>query len=92
MAAVPIELPTDLDVLPLPFDRIAQTSASGDSGAPLYTLIHGTPHLAGMVVGMHRQTDHSVSAFEERTSHTPLGLAIVVQAGVVTRTLGKFWK
>ena len=149
VAAIPVELPKDLDVLALPFDRILPTTASGDSGvqvgqdvwlpgypaqleanaagwpvlrrgmiashplspvssvptmivdiqsfggdsgAPLYTLVQGSPHLAGMVVGMHRQTDRSVSPFEERTTHTPLGLAIAVQAAVVSRTLEQFWK
>jgi hypothetical protein len=43
----------------------------------------GKPHLAGVIVGMQRQTDRTVSPFEERTVHTPLGLAIAVQAEVV---------
>ena len=65
-------------------------SFGGDSGAPIFTLIKGTPHLAGMIVGMHRQTDHTTSAFEDRTVHTPLGLAIALQGNVVAQTIALF--
>jgi hypothetical protein len=149
VAAIPVELPPEIDAVPLPFDRVlrpttteasrvhvgqdvylpgypAQLEANpagwpvlrrgmiashplspvpavptmivdiqsfgGDSGAPLFAVVQGSPHLAGMVVGMHRQTDRSVSPFEERTVHTPLGLAIAVQAAVVIRTLEQFEK
>ena len=65
-------------------------SFGGDSGAPLFVLVGGVPHLAGVVVGMHRQTDHTVSPQEDRTVHTPLGLAIAVQGDLVARVIGQF--
>lgn len=50
---------------------------AGDSGAAV--VVEGpTPRVAGVVVGMQRQTDHISSPYEEKTMHTPLGLAIVV--------------
>lgn len=63
-------------------------SFGGDSGGPLFALVDGKPHLAGVIVGMQRQTDRTVSPFEERTVHTPLGLGIAVQADVVGRVVG----
>jgi hypothetical protein len=63
------------------------TSFGGDSGGPLFAIVNGVPHLAGLVVGMHRQTDHTVSAFEERTVHTPLGLAIAIQPAIIAETI-----
>ena len=62
-------------------------SFGGDSGGPLFSVINGSPHLAGIVVGMHRQTDHTTSAFEDRTVHTPLGLAIAIQPGIIAQTI-----
>ena len=62
-------------------------SFGGDSGGPLFSVINGSPHLAGIVVGMHRQTDHTTSAFEDRTVHTPLGLAIAIQPGIIAQTV-----
>jgi hypothetical protein len=50
---------------------------AGDSGAAV--VVEGpTPRVAGVVVGMLRQTDRITSPYEEKTMHTPLGLAIVV--------------
>lgn len=63
-------------------------SFGGDSGGPLFAMVDGKPHLAGVIVGMQRQTDRTVSPFEERTVHTPLGLGIAVQADVVARVIG----
>ncbi len=63
-------------------------SFGGDSGGPLFAVVDGKPHLAGVIVGMQRQTDRTVSPFEERTVHTPLGLGIAVQADVVARVIG----
>ena len=36
---------------------------------------------------MQRQTDRMSLPFEERTTHTPLGLAIVVPASVIRETI-----
>ena len=63
-------------------------SFGGDSGGPLFVLVDGKPHVAGVLVGMQRQTDRTVSPFEERTVHTPLGLGIAVQADLVARVIG----
>ena len=63
-------------------------SFGGDSGGPLFAVVDGKAHLAGVIVGMQRQTDRTVSPFEERTVHTPLGLGIAVQADVVARVIG----
>jgi hypothetical protein len=60
----------------------------GDSGAPVAAVVGDSPLVVGLVLGMHRQTDKSVLPFEERTMHTPLGLAIVVQAGFIRETIG----
>lgn len=65
-------------------------SFGGDSGAPLFVLVGGVPYLAGVVVGLHRQTDRTVSPIEERTVHTPLGLAIAVQGELVAGVIGQF--
>ncbi len=60
----------------------------GDSGAPV--VVHSgasaeepdgsEPMVVGLILGMHRQTDRSTMPFEEKTTHMPLGLAIVLQA------------
>ncbi len=65
-------------------------SFGGDSGGAVFTMIKGVPYIAGMIVGMHRQTDRTTSAFEDRTVHTPLGLAIAVQGQVVAQTVSLF--
>jgi hypothetical protein len=63
------------------------TAFGGDSGAPVAVIHEGRPLIVGLVLGMHRQTDRVVSPFEERTTHTPLGLSIVVQASYVRETV-----
>jgi hypothetical protein len=63
------------------------TAFGGDSGAPVAVIHDGRPLVVGLVLGMHRQTDRVVSAFEERTTHMPLGLSIVVQASFVRETI-----
>ncbi len=67
-------------------------SFGGDSGGPLFAMVGGVPQLAGVVVGMQRQTDHTTSAFEEKTLHTPLGLAITVQSELVVTVIEQFAK
>jgi hypothetical protein len=76
---------------PLPTARtilIAATTFGGDSGAPVAAIADDAPLIVGLVLGMHRQTDTSTLPFEERTIHTPLGLAIVVQAPFIRETIG----
>jgi len=59
----------------------------GDSGAPV--VLHGEkePIVVGLVIAMQRQTDKSTTPFEERTVHTPLGLAIAVQSPFILQTI-----
>lgn len=63
------------------------TAFGGDSGAPVAVIHEGRPLVVGLVLGMHRQSDRVVLPFEERTTHTPLGLSIVVQASFVRETI-----
>ncbi|MFM7152121.1 MAG: serine protease [Gemmataceae bacterium] len=72
----------------------------GDSGAPVILAPTGpariskggtptTPgnRILGMSLGMVRQTDRTVSPFEERTVHTPLGLGIALPAVFLRETV-----
>ena len=52
----------------------------GDSGAPVLINDEGKVIVVGLVFAMSRQTDRSQTPFEERTTHTPLGLAIAIQS------------
>jgi hypothetical protein len=52
----------------------------GDSGAPVIQIVDGKPMLVAIVQGMHRQTDKSSTAFEERTVHTPMSISYCGQA------------
>lgn len=60
----------------------------GDSGAPVVVVTDQKPLVVGLVLGMHRQTDRAVLPFEERTMHTPLGMAMVAQAHFIRETIG----
>ena len=51
---------------------------AGDSGAAVVVETEQGPLVAGVVVAMQRQTDRITSPYEEKTIHTPLGLAIAV--------------
>ena len=65
---------------------------AGDSGAAVVTDDGpGGPLVAGVVVAMQRQTDRVTSPFEEKTVHTPLGLAIVVPGPLVRETI-ELWR
>lgn len=64
----------------------------GDSGAPVVAFVDGKPIIVGIVVGMMRQTDVSKMPFEERIMHTPINLAIVVQAHFVLEIVEKWLK
>jgi hypothetical protein len=59
----------------------------GDSGAPVVLYEGKEPIVVGLVIAMQRQTDKSSTPFEERTVHTPLGLAIAVQSPFVRETI-----
>lgn len=59
----------------------------GDSGAPVVICDGKEPVVVGLVIAMQRQTDKSSTPFEERTVHTPLGLAIAVQSPFIRQTI-----
>jgi len=63
----------------------------GDSGSPVVAVRDKKPLVVGLVFAMLRQTDKSATMFEERTTHTPLGLAMTVQAPVVRQTV-ELWR
>lgn len=60
----------------------------GDSGS---AVVVDEPDAAGRVIGvvvaMQRQTDRVTSPFEEKTVHTPLGLAITVPSPLLRETI-----
>jgi hypothetical protein len=58
----------------------------GDSGAPVVVRGNKGPVVVGMIVGMYRQTNKVSLPFEERIVHTPLGLAMAVQAPFLRET------
>jgi hypothetical protein len=74
----------------------------GDSGAPVMVRQTAVPDgprgaedrplIVGLVVGQHRQTDKVKLPYEERTTHHPLGLAIVVQAEFIRQTIERVGK
>lgn len=59
----------------------------GDSGAPVVVLDGGTPLVAGLVMGMLRESDRSVTPFEERVTHMPLGISIVIKSQFVRQLI-----
>jgi hypothetical protein len=63
----------------------------GDSGAPVVAWVEKEAVVVGLVTGMQRQSDRSSTPFEERTVHTPLHLAVAVQAPLVRQTIG-LWR
>lgn len=146
VAVLPVELPPDCDVRPLPLERVADSgwtaerkirvgrevfvacypatteanaagwpilrkgilathpltpltaaktvfvdypNFGGDSGAPLAAVVDDQPLIVGVVVGMQRQTDKSITPFEERSIHTPLALGIAVQSPFVRDVIEK---
>jgi hypothetical protein len=62
----------------------------GDSGAAVVRDDGGEPAVIGVVVAMQRQTDRVTSPFEEKTVHTPLGLAITVPSTLVHETIDRW--
>ena len=69
---------------------LAANTFAGDSGAPVVKVNREKPKLpllVGIVIGIQRETTKTTSHIEERTVHRPLGLAIVVNAGIVRQTI-----
>lgn len=59
----------------------------GDSGAPVVLCDGKEPIVVALVFAMQRQSDKSSTPFEEKTVHTPLGLAIAVQSPFIRETI-----
>lgn len=59
----------------------------GDSGAPVVLLENGKPMVAGLVMGMLRETDKSVTPFEEKVTHMPLGISIAIHGRFVRQAV-----
>lgn len=63
----------------------------GDSGAPIVQLLPADDEssftVVGMIWGMRRQTDRSKTPYEERVTHTPLGIAEAVTAPHIRATI-----
>jgi hypothetical protein len=76
-----------LPVAAVPTFFLDYSHFGGDSGSAAVIDVEGTPVIAGVVVGMQRQTDRTVSPFEERTMHTPLDLAVTVHPLLVAETI-----
>jgi len=62
----------------------------GDSGAAVVLDDGGSGLVIGVVVAMQRQTDRITSPYEEKTIHTPLGLAITVPSTLVRETIERW--
>lgn len=76
-----------LPVAAVPTYFLDYSHFGGDSGSAAVIDADGAPIVAGVVVGMKRQTDRTVSPFEERTMHTPLDLAVTVHPLLVAETI-----
>ena len=63
----------------------------GDSGSPVVVFRDDKPIVIGLISGMHRQTERTVTPSEERTVHSPLGLGIAVQSPFIRQTIDE-WK
>jgi hypothetical protein len=66
---------------------IDASTFGGDSGAPVVVASEDKSLVIGLALGMLRQTDSASLSFEQLTFHTPLGLAIVVQATFIRETI-----
>lgn len=83
IASHPLAPATTLDRIFVDYAHYA-----GDSGAAVVTDDGSAgPLVAGVVVAMQRQTDRVTSPFEEKTVHTPLGLAITVPSPLLRQTI-----
>jgi hypothetical protein len=64
----------------------------GDSGSPVVTVGPEGPAVVAVVVAMQRQTDRVTMPFEERTVHTPLGLAVTVPSPFLRQAVDSLLK
>ena len=60
---------------------------STDRFYQVHLTVPGKYDAMGVILGMHRQTDRATLPFEDRTMHTPLGLAIAAQAAFIRETI-----
>lgn len=84
VASYPLTSPTVGDSILIDYSHFG-----GDSGAPVTAIIGGEPVVIGLATAMLRQMDKSSTEFEERTTHTPLGLATAVRSVLILETLEK---
>jgi hypothetical protein len=67
------------------------TTFGGDSGAPVIVETDGASGkawlLAGLVQGMHRQTDKATLPFQESTLHYPMGLGIIIPSFYIRQAI-----
>jgi hypothetical protein len=84
IATFPLTSPTVGDAILIDYSHFG-----GDSGSPVVTIVDDEPIVVGVATAMLRQMDTVTSEFEERTTHTPLGLASAVRSVLVLETLEK---
>lgn len=84
IASYPLNRPTVGDSILIDYSHFG-----GDSGAPVTAIIGGEPVVIGLATAMLRQMDTVSTEFEERTTHTPLGLATAVRSVLILETLEK---
>lgn len=64
----------------------------GDSGSPVVAMLDDKPVVLAVVIAMQRQVDRTSMPFEERTTYTPMNLAVAVQAPFVRELVEKWAK
>ncbi|MBS0263622.1 MAG: trypsin-like peptidase domain-containing protein [Planctomycetes bacterium] len=67
------------------------TSFGGDSGSPIVVWQDNEPMVVGLISGMHRQSEKTVTPNEERTVHSSMGLGIALQSPLIRQTI-EDWK
>ena len=59
----------------------------GDSGGPVVMPFDGETVVVGMAIAAQRRTDKVSTPFEERTTHIPLGLSVVVRSPFIRKVI-----
>lgn len=84
IASFPLSRPTVGDSILIDYSHFG-----GDSGAPVTATIDGRPVVIALATAMIRQMNKIESEFEERTTHTPIGLATAVRSVLILEMLEK---
>ena len=87
IASYPLNRPTVGDSILIDYSHFG-----GDSGAPVTAIIDDRLVVVAVATAMIRQMNKIESEFEQRTTHTPLGLATAVRSVLVLETLEKLKK